>query len=80
MARTTIDIDTPILEEIRAIQQREKRAMGKIISQLLTEALAYRKSPTKTSPDFQWFCQPMNALVDLSDNHALYAIVNNESN
>ena len=49
--------------------------MGKVVSQLLTEALGYRKSPVKTASDFEWFCQSMNALVDLSDKDSLYAIL-----
>ncbi|MFW5811169.1 MAG: antitoxin [Thermodesulfobacteriota bacterium] len=78
MARTTIDIDTPILEEIRAIQKREKRSMGKIVTQLLSEALAVRKSPSKP-PTFKWVTKSMNAQVDLSDKDALYAILDKES-
>jgi len=37
---TTIDIDDPILKEIKAIQIREGRSMGKIVSQLLAEAFS----------------------------------------
>ncbi len=78
MARTTIDIDTPILEEIRAIQKREKRSMGKIVTQLLAEALTLRKF-SDGPPKFQWISQPMNARVDVSDKDALYAILDKES-
>ena len=78
MARTTIDIDTPILEEIRAIQKREKRSMGKIVTQLLAEALAVRESSSKP-PTFQWVTKSMNAQVDLSDKDALYAILDRKS-
>ena len=48
MARTTIDIDDPILKEIKAIQKKEGRSMGKIVSQLLAEALVQQKAPAKT--------------------------------
>ncbi|MFW5636642.1 MAG: hypothetical protein ACOC3A_08285 [Thermodesulfobacteriota bacterium] len=66
------------MEEIRAIQKREKRSMGKIVTQLLSEALAVRKSPSK-SPTFKWITKSMNAQVDLSDKDALYAILDKES-
>jgi hypothetical protein len=42
MTRTTIDIDIAILEEIRAIQQEVRRPMGRIVSELLAEALTQR--------------------------------------
>jgi len=36
--RTTLDIDDPILREIKAIQEREGRSMGAIVSELLAQA------------------------------------------
>jgi hypothetical protein len=77
MARTTIDIDPPILEEIRAIQKRDKRSMGKIVTQLVTEALAARKSSSKP-PKFNWITKPMNARVNLSDKDVLYSILDKD--
>ena len=66
MARTTLDIDDPILKEIKAIGKREGRSLGKIVSQLLAEALVKQKTSAK-SPKFKWVSRPMRALVDLSD-------------
>jgi L-aminopeptidase/D-esterase-like protein len=40
IVRTSIDIDVPILREIRAVREREGRSLGAIISELLSEALA----------------------------------------
>ena len=39
MARITIDIDAPILRELKRLQKREHRSLGKLFSQLLAEAL-----------------------------------------
>ena len=39
MARTTVDIDAPVLKEIKTLKKKEGRSMGEIISQLLVEAL-----------------------------------------
>ena len=72
MTRTTLDIDSPILTEVRALQQRERRSMGKIVSELLAEALAKRKTSTE-APTLEWVSRPMHAVVDLSDKEALYA-------
>jgi hypothetical protein len=40
--RTTINIDDPILREIKAIQKMEGRSMGAVVSELLADALARR--------------------------------------
>jgi hypothetical protein len=77
MARTTIDIDDPILNEIRAIQKREGRSMGKIVSQLLAEALSEQKTSVKQTK-FKWVSRPMRSLVDLSDKDEVYRILDRE--
>ena len=74
MARTTLDIDAPILGEVRALQKREGRSMGRIVSELLAEALTRRRAPA-APPPFVWFSQPMHALVDPSDKEALHAVL-----
>jgi hypothetical protein len=70
--RTTIDIDDPILREVKAIHEKEGRSMGAVISELLAEALASRR-PSRARPAFRWISRPMKSLVDLSDKEALYA-------
>ena len=78
MARTTIDIDDPILKEIKAIGKKEGRSLGKIVSQLLAEALIEQKTSAK-SPKFKWVSRPMRALVDLSDKDEVYRILDRDS-
>ncbi|KAB2959339.1 MAG: ribbon-helix-helix protein, CopG family [Candidatus Methylomirabilis oxygeniifera] len=78
MARTTIDIDTPLLRELKKLQAREGRSMGKIVSQLLAEALA-RRTRTPQPPKFQWTSRPMHALVDLSDKEAVYGVLDRDT-
>lgn len=77
MSRTTVDIDAPVLRELKALQKKEKRSLGRLISQLLAEALARRKTE-KLPGKFQWVSRPMNALVDLSDKEAVYAALDRE--
>jgi hypothetical protein len=72
MARTTLDIDAPILKELKAIQRREGRALGRIVSQLLAEAISRRRVAV-TPPRFEWTSAPMRARVDLADKDALHA-------
>ena len=69
MARTTIDIENPILTEVKNLQKQDGRSMSKIVSQLLDEALAQRKSKAKASR-FKWHSRRMGALIDLSDKDA----------
>ena len=68
--RTTIDIDDPVLREVKAIHEREGRSMGAVVSELLAEALAGRLS-SRAKPAFCWTSRPMNALVDLADKDAI---------
>jgi len=70
--RTTVDIDDPILREVKAIHEKEGRSMGAIVSELLADALARRRA-TRARPAFRWASRPMKALVDLSDKDAVYA-------
>jgi hypothetical protein len=64
--RTTIDIDDPILQEIKAIQDREGRSLDAIVSELLAEALAGRRS-SRAKSSFRWTSQSMKAVIDLAD-------------
>lgn len=70
--RTTLDIDTPILREVKALREKEGRSVGSIVSELLAEALARRRS-ARAVPSFRWTSRDMKALVDLSDKEAVYA-------
>ena len=73
MMRTTLDIEGPVLKELRAIQKREGGSLGALVSRLLAEALGRRGRPAKKP--FRWTTRPMQATVDLADKEALYAIL-----
>lgn len=70
--RITLDIDDPILREVKAIHEKERRSMGAVISELLADALARRRE-SRVLPAFRWVSRPMRPLVDLTDKDALYA-------
>ena len=74
MSRTTLDIDKPLLDEVKRIQQRERRSLGQVVSRLLAEALASRRRDEPPS-DLEWTSKPMGARIDLLDKDALYAIL-----
>jgi hypothetical protein len=72
--RTTIDIEAPVLKQVRELQRREGGTLGELVSRLLAEALVRR--PTRPpAPAFEWNAKPMRALFDLEDKDALYAIL-----
>jgi hypothetical protein len=68
--RTTINIGDRILREIKAIQKREGRSMGAVISELLADALARRRGP-QARPPLRWISRPMKALVDLAQKETI---------
>jgi hypothetical protein len=75
--RTTLDIEDPILREVKTIHEKEGRSMGAIVSELLADALSRRRSKP-ARPAFRWTSRPMRALVDLSDKDAVYAALDAE--
>ena len=75
--RTTIDIDTPILREIKALQKKQGRSMGRIVTDLLADALARRRGSAPTQ-EFRWTSRPMRALVDLADKEAVYRALDSD--
>ena len=69
--RTTIDIDDPILQELKLLQQQQGKSLGRLASDLLAQALAQSGKRSARKPAFHWVCAPMNSRVDLADKHAL---------
>ena len=75
--RTTLDIDDPILCEVKAIHQREGRSLGAVVSALLSDALALRQKK-RAALSFRWTARAMHARIDLADKDALYAALDGE--
>ncbi len=75
--RTTVDIDDPVLREVKKLHEKEGRSMGAIISELLADALARRRRPVG-APQFRWVSRPMHARVDLEDKDALHAALDRD--
>lgn len=74
--RTTIDIDDPILEDLKRLQRREGKSLGRLVSDLLAQALADTQVLRRTSPPaFTWVSKGMRAKVNLSDKQALIDVM-----
>jgi hypothetical protein len=76
--RTTVDIDDPLLREVRAIHEKEGRSMGAIVSELLADALARRRGSSAARPAFAWTSRSMRARVDLADKDAVHAALDGD--
>ena len=70
--RTTIDIDDPILKDLKRLQRREGKSLGRLVSDLLAQALATARRGEAPPPTFQWTSKPMRARVDLADKNAIF--------
>ena len=78
MARTTIDIDTSLLRDLKRIQEEEGKSLGRVVSDLLSEALSARQGKGRRSVPFRWTSQDMGARVDLNDKEAVAALLDED--
>ena len=69
--RTTIDIDDPILRDLKRLQQREGKSLGRLVSDLLAQSLASRRMAQPAAQPFEWISRPMAARIDLADKHTV---------
>ena len=69
--RTTLDIDDPVLKELKRRQRAEGKSLGRVASELLARALAEQNKGTAPA-GFDWISRDMGARVDLADKEALH--------
>lgn len=78
--RTTLDLDKPVLDGLKALQKEEKRSLSRIASELLADALSARKkNEKKRLRRIDWNSASMGARVDLRDKDAVYKILDETS-
>ena len=73
MARTTLNLDTPLLEEFHEMRKTERKSLGDLVSELIAEALALRVRRELKPQELHWKTREMGARVDISDKEALFA-------
>jgi hypothetical protein len=80
MARTTLSIDDPVLREVRRLQRRRHQPLGRVVSDLLAEAVARseRGGEQPARAPFDWATQRMGARIDLADKEAVWAALDAE--
>jgi len=72
--RTTIDIDSSVLRELKKRQRRENTTLGQLVSELLARALD-AEEPVKALPPLQWPSRDLRPRVDLDDKDAVWRIL-----
>ncbi len=70
--RTTLDIDDPILHDLKQLKAREGKSLGRLVSDLLAQALNARAAVSADTPRPVWIAKPMRARIDLADKEAVY--------
>jgi hypothetical protein len=73
MTRTTLNLDGPVLADLKRLQRKEGKLLGDLASELLAAAIATRKNVAAPAPRLQWAAHPMGVLVDIDDKEALFA-------
>jgi hypothetical protein len=77
VVRTTLDIETPILLELKRLQKKERKSMGQLASELIAFALKARRGGAQRAVETEanWIARPLGpAKVDLLDKEALAAV------
>ena len=69
--KTTLDIDDHIHRELKRRQAKEGKSLGRLVSDLLAQALKEIAASTD-APRPTWITKPMEARVNLSDKEAVY--------
>jgi len=73
--RTTVDLDDSVLRELKRLQKREGKALGRLVSDLVAQALAVRRASPESPKPFTWISRQMGARVDLADKEAVHAVL-----
>lgn len=73
--RTTLDIDKPVLDELKRLGKKQKKTVGKLASELLATSLKEleQKQHVQSKTAFHWNSKAMGAKVNIEDKEALYA-------
>jgi hypothetical protein len=73
--RTTLDLASPVLEELKSLRDKEGGSLGRLASRLLAEALTAKRALAPAVPEFRWESQAMSAKVNLADKEAVYRML-----
>jgi hypothetical protein len=75
MTRTTLDLDEPILNELKSLQKTEKKSLGQLAAELIAESLSRRRKSSGKPKKFRWISRDLKPRIDLEDKEAVNAIL-----
>ena len=78
MPRTTLNLDAPILRDLKRLQKREGKSLGRLVSDLLAQALQRGRRDRTPGPEFHWHSQPLEPRVDLGDKEAIRTLLDRD--
>jgi hypothetical protein len=78
MPRTTLNLDAPILRDLKRLQRREGKPLGRLVSDLLARALREAEAAERPRPAFRWNSQPLRPRVDLGDKEAIWTLLDRD--
>lgn len=67
-----MDIDASVLRELRKRQQRERKTLGQLVSELLAKAMESEDDHTAARP-LTWVARDLQPRIDLEDKEALWS-------
>lgn len=70
--RTTLDLDDDVLRALKKRQHKEGKALGRLASELLAQALAQDAPPRA---DISWVTADLRPRVDFEDKDAVWAVL-----
>jgi hypothetical protein len=77
MPRTTLDLDSSVLEQLRRQARAEHKSMGQVASERL--AVALREEALPEPEPFEWPSHPMGKpRIDLTDKDALWRVLDEQ--
>jgi len=79
MPRTTVNIDGPVLRDLKRLQKRERKPLGQLMSELLAHALGVRRLGRRREEVFAWTARPMRARIDLADREAVQTVLDRDT-
>jgi hypothetical protein len=67
-----VDIDASVLRELKRRQQRERKPLGQLISELLVRAI---EAEDRAAPPFSWVTRDLRPRIDLENKDAVWSIL-----
>ena len=78
MARTTLNIDNTVLRDLKRLQRKEGKPLGRLASDLLAWAMGELRNRRPEKPEFRWASRAMGVRIDLSDKDTLWPVLDQD--